>query len=364
MKDVQVDQRLQIETPFGPTSDPVDLGSLAGGAGGLPVQARRRPPAAALGGPLPGQPVGPEVPRGAGGDLVSPRWAACRPGMPPGTLRLPDQFIDRTCGRVSSFFGEGLVAHVALADPTCPWLRARLLEAGRAAGLPVEDGGTYVCMEGPGFLHPRREPAAPGLGRRLHRHDPGHRGQAGPGSGALLRHRGPWVTDYDSWREEEAGAMGTDIFATISANIEKSRQLLRQVVPALAEIPACACQSALKSALVTPPDRVPEATRRKLALAGGQPWLRSLADDGEARLPGRRREQKKVASGAGATRPDRSGGTLGFAFGRRRVEPVQLPGQVGSDLQEQFLRASPAGDGSVRPAAAGFPARARRTGPG
>ena len=77
------------------------------------------------------------------------------------------------------------------------------------------------------------------------------------------------VTDYDSWREEEPGAAGTDIFATLAANIEKARELLRRAVASLAEIPGCGCRSALKSALVTPPHLVPEATRRRLALLVG-----------------------------------------------------------------------------------------------
>lgn len=264
MKDVQVDRRLQIETPFGPTSDPVELGSLAGvpvaflsrhGAGHrlLPSEVPYRANLWAL------------KSLGARAVISFSAVGSLQARHAPGTLRLPDQFIDRTCNRTSSFFGEGLVAHVALSDPTCPWLRARLLEAGRAAGLPVEDGGTYVCMEGPGFST-RAE-------SRLHQAwGADYIGMTQATEAKLAREAElcyatvALVTDYDSWREEEAGAMGSDIFATISANIEKSRQLLRQVLPTLGEIPACACQSALKNALVTPPDRVPEATRRKLAL--------------------------------------------------------------------------------------------------
>lgn len=264
MKDVTVQQRLDLDTPFGPTSGPVELGSL----GGVPVAFLAR--------------------HGAGHRLLPSEvpyranlWALKSLGVravvsfsavgslqarhAPGTLRLPDQFIDRTVGRPSTFFGEGLVAHVAFADPTCPWLRARLLEAGLAAGLPIEDGGTYVCMEGPGFST-RAE-------SRLHQSwGADYIGMTQATEAKLAREAElcyatvALVTDYDSWREEEAGADGADIFATIAANIEKSRQLLRQVVPSLAEIPACACQEALKTALVTPKERVPEATLQRLSL--------------------------------------------------------------------------------------------------
>jgi 5'-methylthioadenosine phosphorylase len=264
MKDVTVERRLSIETPFGPTSDPVDLGTL----GGVPVAFLSRHGA--------GHRLLPsEVPYranlwalkslGARAVISFSAVGSLQARHAPGTLRLPDQFIDRTVGRVSSFFGDGLVAHVALADPTCPWLRARLFEAGQAAGLPIENGGTYVCMEGPGFST-RAE-------SRLHQSwGADYIGMTQATEAKLAREAElcyatvALVTDYDSWREAEPGADGADIFATIAANIEKSRQLLRQVVPSLAGIPACACQDALKTALVTPPERVPETTRRKLGL--------------------------------------------------------------------------------------------------
>ena len=264
MKDAKVDERLTLDTPFGPTSDPVEVGTLAGvpvaflsrhGAGHrlLPAEVPYRANLWAL------KSIGVKavISYSAVGSLQA-RHA-------PGTLRLPDQFIDRTVGRVSSFFGDGLVAHVALADPTCPWLRARLLAAGQAAGLPVEAGGTYVCREGPGFST-RAE-------SRLHQSwGADYIGMTQATEAKLAREAElcyttvALVTDYDSWREEEPGAAGTDIFATLAANIEKARELLRRSVASLAEIPACPCQDALKSALVTPPHLVPEATRSRLAL--------------------------------------------------------------------------------------------------
>ena len=85
-------------------------------------------------------------------DLIS--LSACgsfRADLPPGALVLVDQFIDRTVGRASSFFGKGCVAHVSMAHPVSPFLSGRLQQAAKAEGIPVEEGGTYVCMEGPQF---------------------------------------------------------------------------------------------------------------------------------------------------------------------------------------------------------------------
>jgi 5'-methylthioadenosine phosphorylase len=268
MKDITVQERRRIDTPFGPTSDPVELGTL----NGMPVAFLSR--------------------HGAGHRLLPAEvpyranlWALKSLGVravisfsavgslqarhAPGTLRLPDQFIDRTVARTNSFFGDGLVAHVSLADPTCPMLRARLLAAGLGAGLPIEDGGTYVCMQGPAFST-RAE-------SRLHQAwGADYIGMTQATEAKLAREAElcyatvALVTDYDAWREAEPGADGADIFATVSANIEKSRQLLRAVSASLAEIPPCGCQEALKTALVTPPDQVPAATRARLALLVGR----------------------------------------------------------------------------------------------
>ena len=124
----------------------------------------------------------------------------------PGTLRLPDQFIDKTHLRPSTFFGNGLVAHVNYADPTSAWLREKLLAAGKRLLLPIEACGTYVCMEGPQFST-RAE-------SRLHRAwGADYIGMTQATEAKLAREAElvfatlALITDFDAWREGEEGAV-------------------------------------------------------------------------------------------------------------------------------------------------------------
>jgi 5'-methylthioadenosine phosphorylase len=103
----------------------------------------------------------------------------------PRDMVVPDQFIDRTQQRPQSFFGDGCVAHVSLADPFCPRLSELLAEAAASAmpaGHHLHRGGTYLCMEGPCVLNASRKPAVPKLGMLRDRHDQSHRSATGPGS--------------------------------------------------------------------------------------------------------------------------------------------------------------------------------------
>jgi len=260
-------ERRVMETPFGPPSDPIELATL----NGVPVAFLSR--------------------HGAGHRLLPSEvpyraniWALKALGVKtvvsfsavgslqarhaPETLRLPDQFIDRTQGRASSFFGAGLVAHVAFADPTCPWLRSRLMEAGRALALPMADGGTYVCMDGPGFST-RAE-------SRLHQSwGADYIGMTQATEAKLAREAElcyatvALVTDYDSWREQEAGVKGEDIMAVLRANVDMARSLLSEAMPLLAGHADCACRHALAHALITPPRLVPAETRKRLQILIG-----------------------------------------------------------------------------------------------
>jgi 5'-methylthioadenosine phosphorylase len=189
----------------------------------------------------------------------------------PGTLRLPDQFIDRTHLRPSTFFGNGLVAHVNYADPTSAWLRGKLMAAGRKAGLPLEDGGTYVNMEGPQFST-RAE-------SRLHRSwGADYIGMTQATEAKLAREAElvfatiALITDWDAWRDEEEGAVGSDIMAVMAANVSKAQALIRAVVPDLASGPPEhePARRALATALVTPPEKVPAETRERLRMLVGK----------------------------------------------------------------------------------------------
>ncbi len=173
---------------------------------------------------------------------------------PPGSFTIVDQFIDRTKGRPSSFFGTGLVAHVAMADPVCPRLSALAVEAARAAGAQVDDGGTYLAMEGPQFST-RAE-------SRLYRQWGAHViGMTAMPEAKLAREAElPYalvgmVTDYDSWREDEAGVDVAQVIAQLGANAAKARAMVMHLLRSLPEVrPASPIDTCLDAALITAPN--------------------------------------------------------------------------------------------------------------
>ena len=262
MEGVAVRARRTVATPFGEPSAPLVLGSLEGvevaflprhGEGHrlLPSEVNYRANVWAL--KLAGAEVLLSV--SAVGSLQA-RHA-------PGTLRLPDQFLDRTHGRRSSFFGEGLVAHAGFAEPTCGRVRGILAAAGRELGLPLEDGGTYLNMEGPQFST-RAE-------SRLHQSwGADYVGMTQATEAKLAREAElcfaciALVTDYDAWKDDEA-VETHDVLAVMAANVAKAEALLKASVRTLDGAPrACGCGSALASALLTRPEAVPEETKKKL----------------------------------------------------------------------------------------------------
>jgi 5'-methylthioadenosine phosphorylase len=172
---------------------------------------------------------------------------------PPGSFTVVDQFIDRTRGRPSSFFGTGLVAHVSMADPVCPRLSALAVEAARAAGADVSDGGTYLAMEGPQFST-RAE-------SRLYRQwGCDVIGMTAMPEAKLAREAElPYalvgmVTDYDSWREDEAGVDVAQVIAQLGANAAKARAMVMHLLRSLpAERAASPIDTCLDAALITAP---------------------------------------------------------------------------------------------------------------
>ncbi len=262
MEGVLVRERREIATPFGEPSAPLVLGTLDGtevaflprhGEGHrlLPSEVNYRANLWAL------KKVGVET-------LISvSAVGSLQARHAPGDLRLPDQFIDRTYARQSSFFGEGLVAHAGFAEPTCARVRRLLMDMGIALALPIEDGGTYLNMEGPQFST-RAE-------SRLHQSwGADFIGMTQATEAKLAREAElcfacvALVTDYDAWKDDEAVATH-DVLAVMAANVQKAEALLRATVRTLAAAPrACACGSALANALLTKPEAVPEATKAKL----------------------------------------------------------------------------------------------------
>jgi 5'-methylthioadenosine phosphorylase len=174
-----------------------------------------------------------------------------REEMAPGSFVAVDQFIDRTMGRMSSFFGEGLVAHVALADPVCARLSSLAAAAAEAAGAKVHRGGTYVAMEGPQFS----TRAETKLAREAEL------------PYAMLA----MVTDYDSWRDEEAGVETADILAVLAANAQMARDSLQHLVATLPKTrEPSPHDTALEYAIITAPEQRDPVLMAKLDAVAGR----------------------------------------------------------------------------------------------
>ena len=189
--------------------------------------------------------------------------------MAPGDFVAVDQFIDRTAGRRSSFFGPGLVAHVSLADPVCPRLRGALVDAVRAEQAPVHDSGTYVAIEGPQFSTRAESKLYQAWGADVI-------GMTAMPEARLAREAElPYgllamVTDYDSWREEEAGVEAGAVIEVMHRNVALARRVVRGFAAAL---PASRAPSpidrALDHAIMTAPEaRDPALAARLGAVAG------------------------------------------------------------------------------------------------
>ena len=182
----------------------------------------------------------------------------------PRDVVVPDQLLDRTRSRSSTFFGEGIAAHVSLADPFCPELRTLLASAARKAGARVHEGGTYLCMEGPAFST-RAE-------SRLYRSwGVDVIGMTNLTEAKLAREAElcyatlALVTDYDCWHDEEEDVTVEALLAHLRANADLAAHALRCAVAALPrERVACGCGRALATAVVTARDEIPKETRERL----------------------------------------------------------------------------------------------------
>ena len=207
-------------------------------------------------------------------DVIS--VSACgsfREDMAPGDFVIVDDFIDRTFARDKSFFGTGLVAHVSVAHPTCPRLRAACAQAARAAGAKVHEGGTYLAMEGPHFSSMAES--------KMYRDVWGADviGMTNMPEAKLAREAElcyasvAMITDYDSWHPEHGTVDISQIIATLSGNADKARALVAGL-PALlgSERAPCphGCDRALEYAIMTAPDKRDPAMVEKLQAVAGR----------------------------------------------------------------------------------------------
>jgi len=187
----------------------------------------------------------------------------------PMDIALPDQFFDRTRHRVSTFFGEGLVAHVSMADPICADLRGHLSSAARAEGARVHDGGTYLCMEGPQFSTRAESAVYRTWGVSVI-------GMTNLQEAKLSREAEicyatmALVTDYDCWHVAEEPVTTEMVIGYLKQNSETARRVILGTVAALPRTRSCSCGSALAGAILTDPRAIPASTRSKLDLLVGK----------------------------------------------------------------------------------------------
>jgi 5'-methylthioadenosine phosphorylase len=255
-------REVPVETPFGAPSDTLVVGSLEGrrvaflprhGRGHriLPHELNFRANVFAM------KTLGVEF------LLAVSAVGSLKEAYAPLHVVLPDQFIDRTRQRISTFFGRGLVAHVAFAQPVCRELSKVVAEACAEAGAAFHAGGTYVCMEGPQFSTRAESELYRSWGADVI-------GMTNLQEAKLAREAEmcfstlAMVTDYDCWHPSEEAVTAEQILRVLGRNAGTARAVLRAAVRRLPIPRRCECATALKNALVTPADLVPGAVKREL----------------------------------------------------------------------------------------------------
>ncbi len=261
-------REVRLKTPFGDPSDLYFLGEI----GGVPVAF---------------------LPRHARGHRILPSevnyraniWGmkalgvqyvlsasavgSLREELRPLDIVVPDQLYDRTKGRPSTFFGDGVVVHMGFADPFCPYVSRQIVAAGRAVGATVHEGGTYVCIEGPQFSTRAESNVYRARGFDII-------GMTNLQEAKLAREAElcyatmALVTDYDVWYEGEEDVTLEQVLSNVRRNVETAQAMVRRVVPALDLERDCGCRHAVEHAINTPAELIPEGTKQKLDLLIGR----------------------------------------------------------------------------------------------
>lgn len=256
------------ETPFGRPSAPIVIGTLEGVRVGflarhgighhlMPTEVPYRANIYAL--------------KGLGAERVV-SISACgslREEYAPGEIVIPDQLFDFTRRRVSSFFGEGMVAHVSVADPFCPDLSEQLESAVRAVGGKVHRGGTMITIEGPRFSTRAESNVYRSWGMSLigmTTSPEAFLAREAEMCYAVMAH----VTDYDVWHVSEAPVTVEMVIQTLNRNTALAQEAVRYLAKHLRPERQCACGQALATALITNPAVIPPKTRQNLDLLVGK----------------------------------------------------------------------------------------------
>ena len=182
---------------------------------------------------------------------------------------IPDQFFDRTRHRVDTFFGGGVVAHIAFADPVCAELAGVVESACQKVGVVGKHGGTYLCMEGPQFSTRAESNVYRGLGMDVI-------GMTNLQEAKLAREAElcyitvAMVTDYDCWHPHHDSVTVDQIVAVLLKNADNATKVVRETVAAMPRGRSCKCAFALAHAILTDPKKIPPATKKKLKLILGK----------------------------------------------------------------------------------------------
>ena len=265
IKDIQ---SVSVDTPFGMPSDSFTVGTLEGrqvaflprhGKGHtiLPSELNFRANIYAM------------KKLGAGHIIAVSAVGSMKEEIKPLDIVIPDQFFDRTRGRISTFFGEGIVGHVSFADPVCETLADKLHHAAKSVGARVHKGGTYLCMEGPLFSTRAESNVYRQWGVSII-------GMTNLQEAKLAREAEicystlAMSTDYDCWRVEEESVTLEMIIGNLNKNAEMAKRILKTVIPTLPKERTCACATASQNAIVTHKDKIPENTKKKLDVIFGK----------------------------------------------------------------------------------------------
>ena len=186
-----------------------------------------------------------------------------RQEIAPGHVVVPDQFIDRTTQRPSTFFGKGIVAHVSFADPVCPDLSRALIDAGKLAGAQVHPQGTYLCMEGPQFSSRAESLLYRSWGADII-------GMTNLPEAKLAREAEicfatlALSTDYDCWNQSAGNVEIEQVLRVLKENVRLAHRMIRGAITHLPERRSCQCAFSLKDAIITEKGRIPKKTRAAL----------------------------------------------------------------------------------------------------
>lgn len=260
-------EEVKIDTPFGPPSDHFIVGKLRGRRVAFLPRHRR------------GHTIQPTdlnfraniygmKKLGVRRILSVSAVGSMKEDIHPGDIVIPDQFYDHTKRRISSFFGEGIVAHVSMADPVCPDLFRILHKAAAGVGAKAHRGGVYLCIEGPQF-------STRGESLIYRKWGADVIGMTNVTEAKLAREAEicyatiALVTDYDCWHQEEAAVTADAIIAILNKNVETSKKVIKEAVGNIPEDRGCPCATAMKNAIITSHDRIsPEAKERLKLIIG------------------------------------------------------------------------------------------------